>query len=63
MIGRAGGGLATTAIGIFISLIYWVSHAMSLSMGYAGILPPIIAWFVPLVFAVIAVKFFRKIHE
>ncbi|MDO8747004.1 MAG: LptF/LptG family permease, partial [Thermodesulfovibrionales bacterium] len=64
MRGKAGGGLATTAIGIFISLIYWVSHAMSLSMGYAGILPPIIAaWFVPLVFAVIAVKFFRKIHE
>ena len=64
MRGKAGGGFATTAIGIFISLIYWVSHAMSLSMGYAGILPPIIAaWFVPLVFAVIAVKFFRKIHE
>jgi len=64
MRGKAGGGLATTAIGIFISLIYWVSHAMSLSMGYAGIVPPIIAaWFVPLVFAVIAVKFFRKIHE
>ncbi|MCX5717405.1 MAG: LptF/LptG family permease [Nitrospirae bacterium] len=64
MRGKAGGGLATTAIGIFISLLYWVSHAMSLSMGYTGILPPIIAaWFVPLVFAVIAVKFFRKIHE
>ncbi|MDP2279519.1 MAG: LptF/LptG family permease [Nitrospirota bacterium] len=64
MRGKIGGGLATTAIGIFISLIYWVSHAMSLSMGYAGIVPPIIAaWFVPLVFAVIAVKFFRKIHE
>ncbi len=64
MRGKAGGGLATTAIGIFISLLYWVSHAMSLSMGYAGIVPPIIAaWFVPLVFAVIAVKFFRKIHE
>lgn len=64
MRGKAGGGLATTAIGIFISLLYWVSHAMSLSMGYAGIVPPIVAaWFVPLVFAVIAVKFFRKIHE
>lgn len=64
MRGKAGGGLATTAIGIFISLLYWVSHAMSLSMGYAGIVPPIIAaWFVPLVFAVVAVKFFRKIHE
>lgn len=64
MRGKAGGGLATTAIGIFISLLYWVSHAMSLSMGYAGILPPVIAaWFVPLVFAVIAVNLFRKIHE
>ncbi|HBG92530.1 MAG: hypothetical protein A2X54_03720 [Nitrospirae bacterium GWF2_44_13] len=64
MRGKSGGGLATTAIGIFISLIYWVSHAMSLSMGYAGIVPPVIAaWFVPLIFAVIAIKFFRKIHE
>lgn len=64
MIGRAGGGLATTAIGIFISLLYWFSHAMSLSMGYAGIVPPVIAaWLIPIAFAVIAVKFFRKIHE
>ncbi|NCO83907.1 MAG: hypothetical protein COZ31_09610 [Nitrospirae bacterium CG_4_10_14_3_um_filter_44_29] len=64
MRGKAGGGLITTAVGIFISLLYWFSHAMSLSMGYAGIIPPVIAaWLVPLVFAVIAVKFFIKIHE
>jgi len=64
MRGRAGGGLVTTAIGIFVSLFYWFSHAMSLSMGYAGIVPPVVAaWLVPLVFAVVAVKFFRKIHE
>jgi len=64
MRGRAGGGLVTTAIGIFISLLYWFSHAMSLSMGYAGIAPPVVAaWLVPAAFAVIAIRFFRKIHE
>lgn len=64
MRGRTGGGLVTTAIGIFISLAYWFSHAMSLSMGYAGILPPVAAtWLVPIIFGIIAINLFRKIQE
>lgn len=64
MRGRTGGGLVTTAIGIFISLAYWFSHAMSLSMGYAGILPPVAAtWLVPVIFGIIAINLFRKIQE
>ncbi len=64
MRGRTGGGLVTTAIGIAISLLYWFSHAMSLSMGYWGILPPFAAtWLVPFVFGFAAVKFFSRIQE
>lgn len=64
MMARTGGGLVTTAIGIFISLVYWFGHTLSLSMGYAGILPPVIAtWLVPLIFGAIAVNLFIRIHE
>ncbi len=59
-----GGGLVTTAIGIFISLLYWFGHAMFLSMGYAGILPAVVAtWVVPLVFGIIAINLFTRIQE
>lgn len=61
---RTGGGLVTTAIGVFISLLYWFGHAMFLSLGYAGILPPLVAtWVVPLIFGAIAVNLFTKIQE
>jgi len=64
MRGKTGKGLVTTAVGIFISLLYWFGHAMSLSIGYAGILPPVIAtWLVPLIFGIIAVRLFKGIHE
>ncbi|MCE5195321.1 MAG: LptF/LptG family permease [Nitrospiraceae bacterium] len=64
MAGRMGGGLVTTAIGIGISLAYWFSHAMFLSMGYTGILPPFVsAWTIPSVFCIVAIALFRKIHE
>ncbi len=64
MRGKTGGGLVTTAIGIFISLLYWFSHAMSLSMGYAGILPPIIAtWLIPVIFGIVGISLFTRIQE
>jgi lipopolysaccharide export system permease protein len=64
MRGKTGGGLVTTAIGIFISLLYWFGHAMSLSLGYTGILPPVVAtWLVPTVFGIIAINLFSGIHE
>jgi len=64
MRGRTGGGLVTTAIGIFISLLYWFGHTMALSMGYAGILPPVVAtWLVPVIFGIIAINLFAKIRE
>jgi len=62
--GVVGGGLVTAAIGIFISLLYWVAYTTSLSMGYTGILPPIpAAWLMPLLFGGMAWYLFRKIPE
>lgn len=62
--GVVGGGLITAAIGIAISLLYWVAYTTSLSMGYAGILPPIpAAWLMPIIFGGVAFYMFRKIPE
>ncbi len=62
--GEMGSGLITAAIGIFISLIYWIGHTASLSLGYTGILPAFIAaWFMPTLFAAITIALFRKIPE
>ncbi len=59
-----GGGLVTAAIGLFISLLYWFSYTVTLSMGYAGIVPPVIStWLVPIIFGGAAVYLFRKIPE
>jgi len=62
--GRIGGGLVATGLGIFISFIYWLGYTFMLSLGYAGIVPPIVsAWFVPGVFGTFALYLFRKIPE
>jgi lipopolysaccharide export system permease protein len=62
--GHMGGGLITAAIGIFISLLYWVGYTGTLSMGYAGILSPFIAaWVMPLFFGGIAIYLFRTVPE
>jgi len=62
--GVVGSGLVTAAVGIFISLLYWVAYTTSLSMGYTGLLPPIpAAWLMPLLFGGMAWHLFRKIPE
>ncbi len=62
--GATGGGLITAAIGMFISLLYWIGYTASLSMGYAGILPPLIAaWLMPTIFGSVAWYLFMKIPE
>jgi lipopolysaccharide export system permease protein len=61
---RIGGGLFAAGLGLLISTIYWFTYTMMLSMGYAGVLPPIIAaWGVPVIFGIVAVLLFRKIPE
>ena len=62
--GEIKSGLATTAMGIFISLLYWLGYTASLSMGYTGILPPVLAaWLVPIIFGGVAVYLFIDIPE
>jgi len=57
-------GIVATAVGLLISLGYWFGFTMSLSMGYAGILPPLVAaWLMPLIAGAIGVYLFVKIPE
>jgi lipopolysaccharide export system permease protein len=61
---QLGGGLFTAGIGLGVSLMYWLGYTFTLSMGYAGILPPFIAsWLVPVLFGSIAVYLFVKTPE
>lgn len=61
---RKMGGLAATAIGLLISLFYFFAYTMTLSLGYAGILPPLVAaWTMPLLFGAVSLWLFRKIPE
>ncbi len=64
MRGKFGGGLFTAGLGLLISIIYWFAYTMTLSMGYAGVVPPLIAaWFIPFVFGAVSVFLFKKIPE
>lgn len=61
---RSMGGLVATAVGLLVSLLYWFGYTMALSLGYAGILHPLLAaWAVPLCFGVVSAWLFRKIPE
>jgi lipopolysaccharide export system permease protein len=64
--GRAqmGGGLFTAGLGLGMSLLYWLGYTFSLSIGYAGILPPVIAsWLAPVIFGSLSVYLFVKTPE
>jgi len=61
---KVGGGLFAAGLGLLISTIYWFAYTMMLSLGYAGVMPPIVAtWFVPTVFGIVTVYLFRNIQE
>ncbi|MFP4477138.1 MAG: LPS export ABC transporter permease LptG [Desulfatibacillaceae bacterium] len=51
--GRQGEGLAVNVVlGVFLAFGYWVVHSTSVSLGYADILPPVLAaWAANAVFA------------
>jgi lipopolysaccharide export system permease protein len=59
-----GGGLVSTGLGLLVSLLYWFGYTFSLSLGYAGIIPPFAAaWAVPFIFGAFAVSLFLTIPE
>ncbi len=61
---RSMGGLAATAAGLLITLLYWFGYTMSLSFGYSGILPPVVAaWLMPLAAGAAGTYLFLKIPE
>jgi len=61
---RSLGGLLATALGLLISLLYWLAQTLAQSMGYAGVVPPIVAaWITPLLFGIIAAYLYRTIPE
>lgn len=62
--GQMRSGLITAAIGIAISLLYWLLLSFALSMSYAGILPAYLGpWSIPLIFGSFAIYRFARIPE
>lgn len=62
--GKIGGGLVTAGLGLLISLLYWLGYTFSLSIGYAGFIPPVLAaWIIPFLFGALAVYLFMKTPE
>jgi len=61
---KKGGGLVTAGLGLLISLFYWLAFTFSLSIGYAGIIPPALAaWAVPFLFGTLSVYLFLETPE
>ena len=62
--GKKGGGLFTAGLGLLISLFYWLGFTFFLSIGYAGIIPPVLAaWSIPFLFGALAVYLFATMPE
>jgi lipopolysaccharide export system permease protein len=56
--------LVASGIGLTISLIYWGGFLLFISLGRAGIIPPVIApWLMPSVFAFVSFRIFMKLPE
>ncbi len=61
---RVGGGLINTGIALVISFVYWIAYTMAISLGYSGIMSPVISsWIVPLLFGATGMYFYLKIKE
>lgn len=58
------GGLIAAGLGLLISLLYWFSYSLFLSLGYAGAIPPVVApWVVPALFAAVSIYLYSQIPE
>ncbi len=61
---KIGGNIINAAVAITISLFYWITYTMSLSLGYSGVLnAQLAAFIVPIVFSATAFTLYLKIHE
>lgn len=59
-----GGGLFSAGLGLLISLLYWLSYTFTLSMGYAGVIPALLAaWAIPALFGALSIYLFMHIPQ
>ncbi len=59
---RKGKGIMSAAIGVILALVYWAGFTLSLSLGYAGVIPPIIAaWSIPIVSLIAGVVYYVRL--
>ncbi len=61
---RSLGGLFAATFSLLFTLVYWFGYTIMLTMGFAGILPPLLAvWFMPVAFGVVSAWFFHQVPE
>lgn len=61
---RTGGGLFAAGVGISLSFVFWLLYTLTLSMGYAKVIQPVLApWIVPALFGIVAAYLFVRIPE
>lgn len=59
-----GSGLISAGLALLICLFYWFGYTFMLSLGYAGIIIPVIAaWIMPSLFAVLSLYLFATVQE
>ncbi len=58
------GGLFAATFSLIITLAYWFGYTILLSMGYAGIVPPLLAvWSMPVAFGALSAWLFTQVPE
>ena len=59
-----GGGVRAAGLGIIISIVYWLSYSVSISLGNTGIVQPWLApWISPIFFGIAGGIMYSKINE
>lgn len=62
--GQTNTGIISVGLGLLISVSYWLGYSFTLSLGYAGTIPPISApWIVPVLFSAISLYLYHNIPE
>jgi lipopolysaccharide export system permease protein len=61
---HSNAGVLSAALGLTISVAYWLGYSFSLSLGYSGTIPPIIApWIIPVIFSLVSIYLYSNIPE
>lgn len=61
---RWGGGIKAAGIGVIVSVVYWLIYSTSISLGNAGVLPPVITpWIGPAIFGALGAVMYSRIRD